>query len=279
MAPIMKRTLIIAFGILVIPLTIMIGSSLAEVAVIKVNYRSASEILPLVETLLSSRGKATLDTRTNSIIVNDTSESVAKIQALVAKMDKPSEQVRIRVRFQETGLSKDRDISASGKVSGDRWSVATGRSRREGLHVRARDTRVNRQGTTESFISVMSGSFAYIWVGKDIPFTEQWVSLSRRYARVVEKVNFQRVETGFEVRPVITGNSVHVEIVPRISSLEEGERGVVRLTEASTTITVPKGQWVTIGGSSEQSDEVIRDILASGSSSTNSTLSLSLKVE
>ena len=275
----MKRTLIIAFGILVIPLTIMIGSSLAEVAVIKVNYRSASEILPLVETLLSSRGKATLDTRTNSIIVNDTSESVAKIQALVAKMDKPSEQVRIRVRFQETGLSKDRDISASGKVSGDRWSVATGRSRREGLHVRARDTRVNRQGTTESFISVMSGSFAYIWVGKDIPFTEQWVSLSRRYARVVEKVNFQRVETGFEVRPVITGNSVHVEIVPRISSLEEGERGVVRLTEASTTITVPKGQWVTIGGSSEQSDEVIRDILASGSSSTNSTLSLSLKVE
>ena len=274
-----KRTLIIAFGILVIPLTIMIGSSLAEVAVIKVNYRSASEILPLVQTLLSPGGKATLDKRTNSIIVNDTSESVAKIQALVANMDKPSEQVRIRVRFQETGLSKDRDISASGKVSGDRWSVATGRSRREGLHVRARDTRVNRQGTTESFISVMSGSFAYIWVGKDIPFTEQWVSLSRRYARVVEKVNFQRVETGFEVRPVITGNSVHVEIVPRISSLEEGERGVVRLTEASTTITVPKGQWVTIGGSSEQSDEVIRDILASGSSSTDSTLSMSLKVE
>jgi len=275
----MKRTLIVAFGILVISLTIMAGSSLAEVAIIKVNYRSASDILPLVQTLLSPGGKATLDIRTNTIIVNDTSESVAKIQALVANMDKPSEQVRIRLRFQETGLSKDRDLSASGKVSGDRWSVATGRSRREGVHVRARDTRVNRQGTTESFISVMSGSFAYIWVGRDIPFSEQWVYLSRRYARVVENVSFQRVETGFEVRPVITGNSVHLEIVPRISSLEEGERGVVRLTEASTTVTVPKGQWVSIGGSSEQSNEVIRDILSSGSSSTNSTLSLSLKVE
>ena len=274
-----KRTLIIAFGILVIPLTIMIGSSLAEVAVIKVNYRSASDILPLVETLLSPGGKASLDTRTNTIIVNDTSESVTKIQALVANMDKPSEQVRIRFRFQETGLSKDRDLSTSGKVSGDRWSVATGRSRREGVHVRARETRVNRQGTTESFISVMSGSFAYIWVGRDIPFSERWVSLSRRYARVVEKVNFQRVETGFEVRPVIIGNSAQIEIVPRISSLEEAGRGVVRLTEASTTMTVPKGQWVTIAGTSEQSSEVIRDILASGSSSTNSTLSLSLKVE
>ncbi len=274
-----KRPFIIAFGVLVISLTIMVGSSLAEVAVIKVNYRSASDILPVVETLLSPGGKAALDIRTNTIIVNDTSESVAKIQALVAKMDKPSEQVRIRFRFQETGLTRDRDLSASGKVSGDRGSVATGRSRREGVHVRARDTRVNRQGVTESFVSVMSGSFAYLWVGRDIPFTEQWVYLSRRYARVVEKVNFQRVETGFEVRPVVTGKSVHIEIIPRISSLEEGERGVVRLTEASTTITVVKGQWVTLGGTSEQSNEAIRDILSTGSSSTKTALSLSLKVE
>jgi hypothetical protein len=81
------------------------------------------------------------------------------------------------------------------------------------------------------------------------------------------------------VRPVITGNSVQIEIVPRISSLEEGERGVVRLTEASTTMTVVKEQWVTIAGASEQSSEVIRDILSSGSSSTDSTLSMSLKVE
>jgi type II secretory pathway component GspD/PulD (secretin) len=125
----------------------------------------------------------------------------------------------------------------------------------------------------------MSGSFAYIWVGKDIPFTERWVYLSQRYAHVVENVNFQRVETGFEVRPVITGNSVHIEIVPRISSLAEGGRGVVRLTEASTTMTVVKGQWVTIAGTSEQSNEVIRDILSTGSSSAQSTLSLSLKVE
>ncbi len=279
MAPLGIRTLITAFGILVILLTIMVGSSPAEVAIIKVNYRSASDILPLVETLLSPGGKATFDTRTNAIIVNDTTESVAKIQALVANMDKPAEQVTIRFRFQETGLSKDRDLSASGKVSGDRWSAATGRSRQEGVHGRARDTRVNKQGTTESFISVMSGSLAYIWVGRDIPFTEQWVNLSRRYARVVESVNFQRVETGFEVRPVITGNRVHIEIVPRISSIEEGGRGVVRLTEASTTMNVLKGQWVTIGGVSEQSNEVIRDILSTGSSSTTSTLSLSLKVD
>jgi type II secretory pathway component GspD/PulD (secretin) len=273
MAPLRKRTLVIPFGILVALLTITVGPGLAEVVVIKINYRTASDILPLVQPLLSPEGKAAFDRGTNAIIVNDTSESVAKIRQLVASMDKPSEQVRIRLRFHETGLSRDKDFSASGRVSGDRGSVAAG------VHARARETRINRHGTTESFITAMSGNSAYIWVGKDIPFSERWIYLSRRYARVVENVGFQRVETGFEVRPVVTGNSVQIEIVPRISSLEDGERGVVRLTEASTTMTVPKGQWVSIGGSSEQSNEAIREILSSGSSSSRSTLSLSLKVE
>jgi type II secretory pathway component GspD/PulD (secretin) len=274
-----KRPLLIISCALVLCLACLVGASLAaEVAVIKVNYRSAADILPQVQTLLSPEGKATVDTRTNSLIVVDTNESLAKIQSFVASMDKPAEQVKVRFRFQEQGVSTNRDISASGRVSGDRWSVGTGGSTSEGLHVRASENVVNRRGNTESFISVMSGSSAYLWVGKDVPFTERWVYLTHRYARVVETVSFQRVETGFEVRPMVIGNNVQVEIVPRISSFDKEEQ-VVRLTEASTTVTVPKGQWVTIGGTSEQSNEVFRDILSYGSSSTNSTLSLSLMVE
>jgi hypothetical protein len=57
------------------------------------------------------------------------------------------------------------------------------------------------------------------------------------------------------------------------------EKGVVRFTEASTKITVLRGQWVTIGGTSEQTNEAFRAILSTGSFSSNSTLSLSLMVE
>jgi type II secretory pathway component GspD/PulD (secretin) len=274
-----KGSWLIVSCVVFIALACLVSAPLAaEVAVIKVNYRSAAEILPQVQDLLTSEGKATVDTRTNSLIVVDTKESLAKIQAFVASMDQPAEQVKVRFRFQEQGSSTDRDISTSGRVSGEHGSVAIGRDRREGVHVRARDTVVNRRGNTESFISVMSGSSAYLWVGKEVPYTEQWVYFTHHYAHVVETVNFQRVETGFEVRPIVIGNNVQVEIVPRISSFDKEEQ-VVRLTEASTTLTVPKGQWVTIGGTSEQSNEVFRDILSYGSSATNSTLSLSLMVE
>jgi type II secretory pathway component GspD/PulD (secretin) len=274
-----KGSLLIVSCVVFIALACLVGSTLAaEVAVIKVNYRSAADVLPQVQDLLSPEGKASVDTRTNSLIVVDTKESLAKIQAFVASMDQPAEQVKVRFRFQEQGVSTNRGAGASGTVAGDRWSVTTGGDRREGVHVRARDTVVNRRGNTESFISVMSGSSAYLWVGKEVPYTEQWVYFTHHYAHVVETVNFQRVETGFEVRPIVIGNNVQVEIVPRISSFDKKER-VVRFTEAATTLTVPKGQWVTIGGSSEQSNEVFRDILSYGSSSTNSTLSLSLMVE
>jgi type II secretory pathway component GspD/PulD (secretin) len=274
-----KQSLSIVACIMILALAWLVSASpAAEVAVIKVNYRSAADILPLVQDLLSPEGKASVDTRTNSLIVIDTKESLTKIQSFVASMDQPTEQVTVRFRFLEQGVSTNRDIGASGTVSGDRWSVTTGGDTRPGINVRAQDTRVNRRGNTESFISVMSGSSAYLWVGRDIPYTERWVYLTHRYAHVVETVNFQRVETGFEVRPLVMGNNVQVEIVPRISSFDKEEQ-VVRLTEAATTLTVPKGQWVTIGGSSAQSNEVFRDILSYGSSSTNSTLSLSLMVE
>jgi len=275
-----KRNTVIALSVLVLAFACLVSTSLAaEVAVIKVNYRSATDILPQVQDLLTPEGKASVDTRTNSLIVVDSKESLAKIESFVASMDTPAEQVKVRFRFQEQGVSTGRDISASGRASGEYGSATIGGDRREGVHVRARNRVVNRQGNTESFISVMSGSPAYLWVGKDVPYTERWVYFTRRYARVVTTVNFQRVETGFEVLPIVAGNNVQIEIIPRISSFEHGERGVVRFTEASTTVTVPKGQWVTFGGTSEQSNEVFRDILSYGSSSTNSTLSLSLMVE
>jgi type II secretory pathway component GspD/PulD (secretin) len=274
-----KKIMLIVACVMMLTLSCLIStSSAAEVAVIKVNYRSATDILPLVQDLLSPIGKASIDTRTNSLIVIDTKESLEKIEAFVASMDKPAEQVKVRFRFQESGVSSNRDIGASGTVSRGRWSATTGGDTRPGVHVRAQDTNVNRRGNTESFISVMSGSSAYLWVGKDVPYTERWVYLTRRYAHMMETVNFQRVETGFEVRPIVAGNNVQIEIVPRISSFDRQEQ-VVRLTEASTTVAVPKGEWVTIGGTSEQSNEVVRDILSYGSSSTNSTLTLSVMVE
>ncbi len=253
---------------------------LAETAVISISFRDASEVLPMVETLLSPQGRASADVRTNSIVVSDDSVSVKKIRDFLAHIDKPVEQVTIRFRFQQTGGSKSRDISASGKVSGDNWSVSTGKgSQKEGVHVRAQDRRGSVAQRTESFVRVLSGDAAYIRVGEEIPYTERWDYLCRRYARSVKEVDFQIIETGMEVRPVVTKERVHIEIIPRVSYKEPGEKGVILFSEASTRVSVSKGEWVTIGGHGKESNEVIREILSRRSAEEQSSISLSLMVD
>ena len=106
---------------------------------------------------------------------------------------------------------------------------------------------MNLERKSESFIAVLSGRAAFILVGKKILCTERWVYLSRRYAHSVEIVGFQRIEAGMEVKLVIAGDNVQIEIIPRISYEEARNKGVIRFTEASTRLIVPRGKWITIG--------------------------------
>ena len=173
-----KKSFPVILSILFLSIVALVNLSLAEIAVIRIHFRDASELLPMVETLLSPEGKASVDNRTNSIIIKDRRESLDRIREVLAQSDKPGEQVRIRFRFQEEDLSRERDISVSGKVSGKRGSVAIGKRKRDGVSVNIRDSEVNQRRHSESFITVVSGGSAYIRVGKDIPYTERWVYLA-----------------------------------------------------------------------------------------------------
>lgn len=232
----------------------------------------------MVETLLSPQGRASADVRTNSIVVSDDSVSVKKIRDFLAHIDKPVEQVTVRFRFQQTGISKNRGISASGKVSGDNWSVSAGKGgKKEGVHIRAQDSKGRGAQTSESFVRVLSGDTAYIRVGEEVLYTERWDYLCRRYGHYVKKVDFQIIETGMEVRPVVTKERVYIEIIPRVSYKEPGKKGVILFSEAATRVSVSKGEWVSIGGHGKETHEVIREILSRRSAEEQTTLSLSLR--
>jgi type II secretory pathway component GspD/PulD (secretin) len=265
----------------VLPLILWLSTStcLAETVVIPMQYRTAEEALPMVKDLLSSGGRAAADSRTNSLLVVDDSDSIKRVREFLAGFDQLGKQARVRVRFQERGSSADRDVAARARVSGGDWRVsAGGRRRTDGVDVRLQDRSVTERGASEYFIAVVSGAPAYIMVGQDILFTERWLDLTRRYARVSEAVSIQRIETGMEVRPTLLKDHADIEIIPRISGIGT-ERGVIRFTEAATRLLAPYGQWVTIGEASQQSNEVMQEILAWGRGERRSVTSISLLVQ
>lgn len=256
------------------------GICRAETVKIPITHREASEVLPIIKTMLSQTGEAVVDELTNSIIITDNEEAIQKIRAFLPSVDVLGKQVRIRVKFQEIRSSQDRSLSAEVSVSGKGWEVSKGRKKRKGLSVDVVDESTRKKRSSESFITVTSGSSAYIVAGEDIPYRERWLYLSRRYTQLVDAVVFRRVETGMEVRPVVSGKIAHIDITPRISYVSsEGEEGIIRFTSAQTRLTVTLGQWVSIGGTSGEENEVLNALLESGRGDRNSSLSISLLVE
>jgi type II secretory pathway component GspD/PulD (secretin) len=260
-------------------LWILVGSACAAVEVISLRYRSAAEVLPIVRTMLSPDGKISADDRTNSLIIVDSEEVIARVQQSLTAIDTIPRQVTVRVRFRESTERDERSAAAGGRVSGDRGSVVVGSPSRhgDGVDVRVADRTQRASGGSEQFISTLSGSWAFIHVGQEIPYTPRWAEICRRHGRTVA---FQRLETGFEVKAVLQADLAEVEIVPRISGISSsGRSGEIRFSEASTRLQVPTGRWVSIAGSEQGANEVVRAILEVGGSRRSSQMTIELMVE
>ncbi len=265
--------------VLLLPAVLAPGLGYGEAAILRLTYRNAAEVLPLVEGILSREGRAAVDTQSNSLVIVDTPESVRRVEAFLAGLDQPAKQAGIRVRFMEAVSQQERSLSVEGGIAGRNWSVSKGGAG-DGVEIRVQDQSGERRQRSEYYVQVISGHWAYIAVGKDVPLTTRWIDLARRHGRILETTVIRRIETGLDVRPVIMGGRADVELLPRISHEEPGgRRGTVQFASASTRTTVPLGQWTEIGGAETQGNEVMSAILETGSAGRRSSLSIMLMVE
>ncbi len=249
-----------------------------DVAVIRIKYRWARELAPIVQSMLSPDGSVTVSERVNSLVIVDNPEAIQRVRAYLDQFDKPLEQVRIRVRFYEQRSGEAGSVSARGRVSGDDWHAATGGRRKDGADISVEEGRRQRTNFSEYSVIATAGQAAYIIAGKEIPYHDRWPDLSRRYGSGVNTVIFQVVETGFEVTPTIFQDNVLIRIVPRMA-YDDDKDAVVRFYGAQTEVTVPFGRWVEIGGVADQKNEVIKEILSRGRNDQTTSMSMSLMAE
>ncbi len=88
---------------------------------LQINYARAADIAVLVKdrqnSLLSERGKISVDSRTNTLWIQDTHSKIKEIQKLIQELDLPVKQVLIEARIVEVNKDFGQDI-------GIRWAVA-----------------------------------------------------------------------------------------------------------------------------------------------------------
>jgi protein transport protein HofQ len=271
-------TILLSLAVFLVAVSWCSRSVAADVAVIRIKYRWASEVLPIVQGMLSPEGTLTASKRINSLIIVDRPEAIQRVRNYLDVFDKPLEQVRIHVRFQENREASAGAVSARAKVSNDNLSASTGGKKNDGLDLSLQSGRRSQANFSEFWVFATSGQPAFIRAGHQIPYQGRWPDYTRRYSTGGTAVMFQSVETGFEVTPTIAGDRVHLKIVPR-AAYGEGNEAMIRFYGAQTEVTAACGQWVEIGGTNSSSNEVIKEILSRGNATHRSAMSMLLMVE
>ncbi len=74
------------------------------------NFAEAAELAKTVEKALTSDGTVNVDARTNSLLVNDTEDSLLELAGLIEELDRPTPQVMIEARIVEATTNFARQL-------------------------------------------------------------------------------------------------------------------------------------------------------------------------
>lgn len=77
---------------------------------IPVNFANVKELEGQIKEVMSDRGKAKVDERTNTLIVKDIPKNIQKVRDLIAKLDTPTPQVLIEARIVEVSTQFSREL-------------------------------------------------------------------------------------------------------------------------------------------------------------------------
>lgn len=226
-----------------------------------------------VKSVLSSRGSAVVDERTNSIILTDIRDNIEGIKSLIEKIDVPVRQVMIEARIVSASDTFQRELGlalgasnvglTAGETTGSFISDATVLdpvgsdliiSHLSGNIALALEIQALEDAGYGEVISqprVLTGDkqLAKIESGQQIPFTSS-------DGDTVTTI-FQDAVLSLEVTPQITpDNRIIMELKVNRDSLDTGtvtaSGSPINVTELTTTALVADGDTIVLGGIFEQ---------------------------
>jgi len=240
-----------------------ISVAASQLDIIELHNRPAEEIVPLIKPLLDS-GES-ISGRGFQLILKADAARQAQIRELVRKLDRAAAQLMISVfqgsqRDLETlGIEAGVDYQDNNTDSHIGNDAGAGRGAEITLHDnhtqitgKAYGTRARLRDKPVYRLRVTEGSEGYIETGKSIPYFSGQVYQNSGQQIVESSVTYKDVTSGFYVRPRLTGDRVILDISPQRNSLNSSHGGAVNIRRATTTISGRLGEWIPLGGTTEQ---------------------------
>ena len=258
-----------------------------KIEVITLNYRSAEQMLPLIQPLVGKEGAVT--GIQNRLVIRTSAEKMAQIKRVIASVDTQPRRLMIIVRQNATRDALAQESSVFGSAGGERGRVSVPEapgdagarveigSQRNRVGAKITSTRDIENSADVQRVQVLEGNAAFIRVGQSVPYPTRTIIRDGRGTQVVEESHFQDVTSGFYVLPRVSGTQVTLEINPQRNTL--GSQGAVNIQQASTILSGRIGEWIELGGVGQQGSNSGRGTVYSTQDVSADNRSIFVKVE
>lgn len=258
-------------------LSLLIGtSSIANDLVMKViplNYRQAEEVQAILAPLLENSERVIANRST--LIIKATPARQEELKTLITQLDRRLTNLLITVIQSNTKTAHALNYSIKNRIhlqGGNTGGVSIKTQGHFGNTENLNDSESRQQ------IQTLDGKIAYIKTGEVHPINNISIHQSE-YGHPIVSSNTQFIEatTGFLVTPRLSRDQVTLEISPWSDKIKNN--GTLSTQSGHTTIRTTLGQWVEIGGVSEQSQQSTNKILSHHYSTGNKSMKIFIKVD
>jgi type II secretory pathway component GspD/PulD (secretin) len=227
-------------------LVLLVSAAQADsMSTIQLQNRPAEEVIPIVKPMLGANDVITGEGF--KIFLRSSPETMARVRQMIDVLD-----IRAKVLLVSVFQGSERDLGALGISANIQFEtgnasvdIGNGNSSISGISTQTslRDHPIHQ-------IRVTEGTEAYIETGEQIPYFYGGTSIGP--GGNAGSVVYKDVMTGFYVLPRIRGDNVILEVSPFKSSQSDTGGDNINTLSAGTTITGRVGEWLLIGGVTEQ---------------------------
>lgn len=259
-----------------------------DLEIISLKHRTVEEVIPGLRPLLEPDG--VLTGMHGQLILRASPANRAQIRQALAVLDTPLRQLHITVRQSLESQAEKREAEIYGSVGAGNVSVAvppsgSGGARAEveagkvRIGARLEDRDMNQFSRVSQEIRVVDGGQAFIRAGTSLPLTQRDVIWGPYGRTVRESTVYRDVDSGFYVKPQVIGERVSLEINPVQQTLSAASPYVVVGQELRSNLTGRMGEWISLGGGDESTEQENRQLLGKGMRSQTQANQVWIKVE
>lgn len=260
----MKRWLMLLLLLFSLP-----AAAQQELEIIQLRNRTVDQIVPVLRPLLEPGGS--VSGMNDQIILRASRRNIAQIREVLAALDTPPRNLIIRLSNDISQESEREGAALSGRIE-----LGPGGNTR--IRGRAYDTVSSGSQNTSQRIQVMEGGSGYLMVGRSLAVPFRQVAVGPHGAVVSESLVYRDIGSGMHVTPRVAGDRVTLEISPQFEQ-ERGRMGGADVQRLSTTVSGRIGEWIELGGSSQEESGRERGYTSYANTRGRDSRSVWLKVE